>query len=815
MKRLWVVLIIITILAGSNLVVVPARSALASPPPGLEMEAKAAYDGYFKYGEWLPVWVQLENSGPDLEAEIQVHVTGSWGRTSFAAPAPLPSGSRKFIPVYVLPNNYTHVLEVQLVADGEMLLSQEVPVKPQPNITYQVGLVAPERGALSLMMGATLPGQERPKTLIDLPTADLPERPEGLRSFDTLILNDTDTSSLTPEQKIALEAWVRQGGRLVIGGGAGARRTAAGLPPAILPLVPGGEVELEMVSALADFAGGEPIRVPGPFVVTTGDETEGRTLVAQDGLPLVRERVLGAGYVDFVALDLTVSPFDAWVGATSFWERLLAPGAAYAEWLPPDMSARQMRSSQMTYALSQLPALELPSIRGLGVLLVIYVVLVGPINYLVLRWRKRLQWAWVSVPLITLTFSAGAFGLGYALRGTDLILNKIAVLELGSDGTAGVSSYLGLFSPARQSYEIEVRNSALLSPLTPDYNPWESSTTGAGAEMVFVQGEPSYIRGLAVNQWSMQTFMMEGVWGDFGQIEADLRLQDDRLVGTIQNNTAHTLRDAILLLGNHFTRLGDLGPGRQASVTLDLTNPVDQASGQPLSFLLYNDQFTLSAPSGPAREAELKRAVIDSVFSPSSPISILSSVTPWASGNSAWQGLTLLGWLDEAPPEIRVASRAPRQQTTALLYTPLSFHLPEDGDISLPTGLIPGALIITPVEGGSCGANGPSLWLGRGEAVFEFQVPEEVGDMQVDELKLGISSDGAGWWQPPETAVYDWGTETWATLKEPVMGINVISGASGMVSENGQVRVRLSSESNQGGCLYLELGLEGRRFAQP
>ena len=29
--------------------------------------------------------------------------------------------------------------------------------------------------------------------------------------------------------------------------------------------------------------------------------------------------------------------------------------------------------------------------------------------------------------------------------------------------------------------------------------------------------------------------------------------------------------------------------------------------------------------------------------------------------------------------------------------------------------------------------------------------------------------------------------------------------------EDGLVRVRLSADSNQGGCLYLELGLEGRR----
>lgn len=811
MKRSWVIAGILIAITSSSLAA-PAWSAPPFQAPGPKMEAQAAFDGYFKYGEWLPVWVQLENSGPDLEAELRVRVPGSWGATTFAAPAPLPTGSRKLIPVYVLPNNFSHVLEVELVADDDLLLSQEIPVTPQPNVNYQVGLVAPERGAMSLMLGVSLPGRERPKTFIDLSLAELPERAEGLRSFNTLVLNDTDTASLTPEQKIALETWVREGGRLVIGGGPGAQRTAAGLPDSILPFLPQGEIEMENVSALADFAGAEAIRVPGPFVVATGEEREGRNLITQDGLPLIRERAVGAGFVDFVVLDLATSPFDGWTGTTAFWERLISPGAAYPEWLPSDMSARQMKAGQITYALSRLPTLELPSIRGLGLLLIIYVVLVGPVNYLVLRWRKRLQWAWASVPLITVVFSAGAFGLGYTLRGTDLILNKIAFIELGPDGAANVTSYLGLFSPARQSYEIEVRDSGLLSPLTPDYNPWGTPNVAAGGEIVFVQGQPSHVRGLAVNQWSMQTFMTEGIHTDFGKVGADLRFEGDALAGIVRNETPHTLKDTVLVLGNHFVRLDDLGPGQEVPVTLELSNSADRSFGQPLSYLIYGDQFIQPGPGGPPREAEVKRMVAESILDQGSGFSPISSSIPWGSQGGTSPGLILLGWLDEAPPDVSVAGRTPGQQTTALLYVPLAYHMPEEGDISLPPGLIPGALVVMPVEGGPCGPNnGASIWLGRGEAVFEFQAPEEARDVRIEEIKLLIGTDGGGWWQPPDTTVYDWDAETWVALSDPVIGVNVISDAANLVGQDGRVQVRLASESNQGGCLYLELGLEGKR----
>jgi hypothetical protein len=803
MKQFGVVVSILLVLLGNGL------GAFASSPSGLAMEAEAAFDGYFKYGEWLPVWVQLENSGPGLEAEVRVRVTGGGGAVTFAAPAALPTGSRKRIPVYVLPNNFSHQLEVQLVAGSDVLLSQKVPVNPQANVTYLVGLVAPERGAISLLQSASLPGN-RSKEVIDLSLSDLPERLEGLRSFDCLILNDVDTSALKPEQKAALEAWVSQGGRLVIGGGAGALRATAGLPGSLLPLVPGGEVEMDALPGLADFTGGDAVRVPGPFVVATGEMSEGRTLVAQDGVPLVRARTVGSGWVYFVALDLAASPFDAWTGTIPFWEKLMSPGAAYPEWLPPDMSARQMKSAQMSYALSNLPSLDLPSIRGLGVLLLLYVLLVGPVNYLVLRWKKRLHWAWGTIPLITVAFSAGAFGLGYALRGTDLILNKIAVVSLQSDGTASVTSYLGLFSPARQSYEIEVPGNGLLSPLASDYNPWGPGGTNALGEMIFVQGEPSHVRGLAVNQWSMQTFMTESTWAGFGQVVSDLQFEDDALVGTVRNETAHTLADVVLALGNYFVRLGDLPPGREALVTMSLADVTSQAFGPPLSFRLFEDQFGQSGPGGPPREAELKRSVVESVFEQDGRFALLSSKIPPGGGTGSPQGLVLLGWLSEAPPDVQVAGRKPAQQTTALLYTPLSYHLSEEGTISLPPGLIPGTLIEMPISGGPCGSQGQSVWIERGQAIFEFQLPEGVRDVRLDALKLVIGAEG-GSWQPPDTAVYDWASGAWAALDDPVMGVNIISNAAGLLSDDNLVRVRLASESNQGGCLSLELGLEGKR----
>jgi hypothetical protein len=122
--------------------------------------------------------------------------------------------------------------------------------------------------------------------------------------------------------------------------------------------------------------------------------------------------------------------------------------------------------------------------------------------------------AWVTIPVLTALFTAGSFGIGYTLRGNDLVLNKIALVQV-ADGNAAVTSYMGLFSPRQQSYEVTVQGEGLLSPMINYYeaNPWDSSgMPPSGGEMVFTQGTPSTVKGLTVNQWAMQSFMSEGTW---------------------------------------------------------------------------------------------------------------------------------------------------------------------------------------------------------------------------------------------------------------------------------------------------------------
>ena len=60
-------------------------------------------------------------------------------------------------------------------------------------------------------------------------------------------------------------------------------------------------------------------------------------------------------------------------------------------------------AASMIQALSNLPSLEVPPAELLLAVLVGYILLIGPISYLVLRRLDRRELAWVTAPLLVLS----------------------------------------------------------------------------------------------------------------------------------------------------------------------------------------------------------------------------------------------------------------------------------------------------------------------------------------------------------------------------------------------------------------------------
>jgi hypothetical protein len=615
---------------------------------GFSMTARALLQGHVRTGSWFAVAVEAENAGPTVTGELRIS-GGVDSRTRFGTPVELATGSRKQYVLYAQPPSFGGNMTVQLVSGSSVLAEAKVAIAVHDQLQLVVGVVS-ENPAKIVGELDLLPSQNlTTPTIIPLSPGDLPERIQAWSVLDRLVWQDADATQLTPGQLAALRTWVAGGGRLVIIGGTAGADALTGFPDELLPYRPTGTLDIDP-SVLRSVLGTIPT---GATTLTAyaGDLIAGRILATSGDRVVAADRRYGAGSVTLLGFDPTTS----WIAAgdtvdTPLWRRLLPARTGGIVSLSDD--------STIVSAVSNLPSLALPPIGGLLVLLFGYILLVGPVNYLVLRRLDRREWAWITVPALIAVFTVGSFGIGALLRGSDVIVHEVAIVR-GAAGTdqATVQSYLGIFSPSRATFQVRVPGDALLAaPMNGDI-----FGTGTTAALDVLQGNPSRIRDLSVGFGSLRTVRAEG--GALGPVvEGSLRLEDGRILGTVTNKSDRVLLAPAVVLGSSAVRLKDLAPGGTAEVNLAVANTLvnqtslsDKVVGQP--------NWNGMSMSEEDQRRIVRRSVIDQIS-----IDPMTGFPFSLAGDSAM----LLAWGSDPVVPMEIEGERVRREANILYEVPLS-----------------------------------------------------------------------------------------------------------------------------------------------
>jgi hypothetical protein len=312
-----------------------------------------------------------------------------------------------------------------------------------------------------------------------------PTNAVGLAGFVAVVIDEFPGQSLSDAQRNALRDFVGQGGGLVVAAGADWRRTLTGLPGELVPLHATGTTSASL-SAIAALAGR-----PEDVVTTIaeGDLAPGARAVASEpgGRPLMVAAGYGGGLVTLLAFDPGVEPLAS-LGAlvTPAWSQAVGrvldhpPGALPTARTVPGVEAA------VAQAMPPLSGAELPSPWLVGPLLLTYLLLVAPVNYLVLRRRlRRPDLLWVTAPLIAAVFTGAFYGLGTDLQG-GIQDEELQVLRLAPNGSVAQVDYHRVLFRQRGNHELEMVRPGLAAPLTNDLSGTSLELTGlrAGEEHV-------------------------------------------------------------------------------------------------------------------------------------------------------------------------------------------------------------------------------------------------------------------------------------------------------------------------------------------
>jgi hypothetical protein len=689
-----------------------AGTVRAADPP--TMTARVLLQGHARLGSWIAIEVHLVNSGPSISGELRLQ-GGSQGGTRYSTAVQLDSPSDKTWVLHAQPPSFGKQLEVTLVSGGQTLLRQKVAVSLHDPGQLIVGVVA--ENARGVVGSLNLPGaqNQQPSVVVPLAIADLPRRIEAWSAMDRLVWQDVDSSSLDREQLAALRGWLALGGRLVIVGGTAGIGALGGFPDDLLPYRPASTVDVAP-AALSSLLGVPP-KGATDVPAMAGELTRGRSLATSGDLVVAAEASYGTGSVTILGLD----PTTGWI-AESTAGRSLWPGLIPAR---ADGSVAIGDDGQIVSAVSNLPSLALPPVGGLLLLLLGYVALIGPINYVVLRRLDRREWAWVTMPVLIAGFAVGAYAFGSALRGSSVIVNEIAIVRGAPDATEGSAQvYFGVFSPARGTYQVAIPGGALLSsPISGDV------FGGSTASLDVLQGDPSRVRDLSVGFGSLRTIRAESQ-ATVPKVHAELALVDGKLTGFVRNDSDRVLEHTAIVLGSNVKTLSDLQPGQQASVALAL---VGTNSGPSLSDKLFGQLYFdgSTTTSETMRRAQTRHLVIDQLtFDPqfgSTPG--LSSETP-----------VLLAWGRERVLDVSVEGQAPNRVSNALYYVPLGMTV--RGNVVFKGDLIRSTM--TASDAAFFSKDPRQLMFGTGSVTMAYRPIAFTGTLTPSHVRLTISCCGEG-----------------------------------------------------------------------
>ncbi len=552
--------------------------ALLAPPAaqgdgGLTLDARAGFDGLYEVSAAVPVVVTARNDGPPIEGEVRVVAPA--GATAapliYSAPVALPTGSDKRIPLVVHLPTFGDTLTVQFVSGDQVVAEMATdPLRGVNRDELFYGVVSSDPGGLAFL--ETVPGARRDAAVAFLDLGDLPEVSSAWNGLDVLVLDDVDTSRLTAGQLAALRAWLEAGGQLVVTGGPGGPRTAAGVAD-MLPVTVTGVASIDDLPALAEYTG-LPLSSPGPYAIATAELVRGESLIEQDGQPLLARTPSGRGNVTFLALDPRGAPLAGWAGGEQLWAEMAAAVPVLPPW------AGGIRDGYAaTQAVASIPGLRLPSVLQLILFLLLYTVIIGPINFLVLRRLKRRELAWVTIPALVLLFSLATFLTGFRTRGNLVTLNQMSVAFGSVEGNRlRTQTAIGLYSPRRARHDLALPGDATVFPFGESFG----AIMGESNFDVVERAAALTLRGVRTDTGAVATFIAES-HQPRPAVTATATLSSERDVVevAVRNESGVTLEDAVIIYGQEQAAVGDVAPGAERVVQVSLRGALPAAVPTP------------------------------------------------------------------------------------------------------------------------------------------------------------------------------------------------------------------------------------------
>lgn len=548
---------------------------------------EVGWNGLYKVGLWTPVTVQVTSNQPQSVRLELVAPDPEGNLVTFPAPPVMLTADSQPVRAFFQVGRLDSPLTVRLTSGNETLFSQTLrPVRSDQEgfhsaLRLSTSLIATLGDPAGLDFVTSEESATAPVQRIRLPSPTaLPMDALAYDALNALVI--AGDYQLPEPQSAALEQWVRRGGHLVLAVGTRVDEYSQSPLSTWVPVPVTGELQLRDLSGLESFSGKTARLVfEGRVSAARLGQVDGQVLISNRDDTLLVRAPYGVGRVTFLALDLDRPPLSQWEGLPGVVERMVFD-TEFVESNTQQRRGMQLVHAGITDLATQLHAIQdhFPEVvrsshwMVMGLLL-LYVLLIGPLDYLLVhRVLKKPHLTWFTFPLLMLVAAGLTIWSARTSNGTERRLNQLDVVDLDAvQGEVRTRSWVNLYSPAMERYAVAVQpaNTDWTRPAseTPPnvqlswYGVPEDTFGGLYYRGGLELGRTRYgfaegldrVEDLPIALWSTRS--LTAAWDYRGEPLAESTLRASglgRLTGTITHHLPVPIEDWVFAYGNRVYR---------------------------------------------------------------------------------------------------------------------------------------------------------------------------------------------------------------------------------------------------------------------
>lgn len=556
----------------------------------IKLNTACGIDGFAVYDKPTLITVTVE-SKKDFTGSIRIIPGMDEGQRIVvnAEEISLAGGAAKTFYFTVSSLGSTGKFDVQLLDEKEKVVYAETDRVTLSSIGSNVimGILSDDYSALNYFDGipVNFMNYQGMVSTLELKADSFPESSEALLVLNYIVIDNFDTAKLSDKQYQALKEWVKSGGVLILSLGPNYQNVLHVFTDDFVSGTLGTmtKKDVQWVQDILELNGGKSdwkvdekdldnIAFPVlkdvdciDFELKDGEEIKGFS--AQN---TAYKKESGAGAVVVLSYALGMEPMAGYNERKSVATLLVAMASGEKTEDALNGNYSYYMGSSGTDIAKIINGTKKPSALLFGIVLSIYVILVGPVLYLILKKKELREKIWTAVPLVALVFTGIIYILGTTYRVSSPMVDMFTVIKTDGE-TKKEKIYTNITCPKAKKYSFLLNES--YSDISYDPNYYEYSLFGNSSnkdsfDYMFCKKNG----GLEITMNNDTAFdTTDFVAGrlsdnDVGNLDLDLHCYTNGFEGTITNNTIYDLEGVVVYFENYFYQAGNIKKGETVNI---------------------------------------------------------------------------------------------------------------------------------------------------------------------------------------------------------------------------------------------------------